>query len=277
MKMTCPQSMKFMKLKRRLRVPHWQVVGLLESLWLFTQMNAPAGDVGRFSNEDIAAGLEWDSDADEMIGMLIDCGFLDECEDNRLIVHDWEEHAPTYLKGAMAKNKRQFAKQGAKHCAKQDGEQGAKQDAKQDQNTPEQSAPSLTLPNLALPNQINTFVANATTAAGISVEEFFSRWQKFAETKSLPVPRRLSAGLKAKIDSRLKSVEWFTDFKAAIAKLPLGGDWQPDLVWLVANDDNAGKVASGKYDNWKKNGHAEPKVEQPPPKKLTPISDLVKR
>jgi hypothetical protein len=114
------------------------------------------------------------------------------------------------------------------------------------------------------PKEASASVANATTAAGISVEEFFGRWQKFAETKSLPVPRRLSAGLKAKIDSRLKSVEWFTDFKAAIAKLPLGGDWQPDLVWLVANDDNAGKVASGKYDNWKKNGHAEPKPEQPP-------------
>lgn len=145
MKMTCPQSIKFLKLKRRLRLPHWQVVGLLESLWLFTQMNAPRGDIGRLSNEDLAATIEWDGDADQLVLTLVECGFLDECEANRLVVHDWADHVPTYLKGALSKNNIEFAKHVAKQPAKHVAKHDAEQPAKQTQNDAEQPAPSLAL------------------------------------------------------------------------------------------------------------------------------------
>jgi len=109
-KMTAPQSMKFSKLKRRLQLPHWQIVGLLESIWLFTQVNAPAGDIGRHSNEDIAAGIEWYGDADLLISHLVESGWLETCNTHRLLVHDWEDHAPNFLKGNMAKYGKSFAR-----------------------------------------------------------------------------------------------------------------------------------------------------------------------
>ena len=158
MKLTAVQNVKFLRLKRRLKLAHWQAVGLLESLWLFTQANAPAGDVGRHSNEDIAASIEWDGDADSLIESLVECGWIDDDEDHRLLIHDWADHVPTYLKGAMAKHGKDFAKQSAKQPAKHSPKQPAKHDAKQTQNVSEQPAPCLTLPSVG-ESRVNTCVA----------------------------------------------------------------------------------------------------------------------
>lgn len=108
MKMVAVQCIKFLRLKRRLRLPSWQVVGLLESVWLFTQSNAPAGDIGKHSDEDIAAHIEWDGDAEQLVKDLVECGWLDRHETHRLVVHDWHEHAPNYVKGNMAKHGKGF-------------------------------------------------------------------------------------------------------------------------------------------------------------------------
>lgn len=158
MKLTAVQNVKFLRLKRRLKLAHWQAVGLLESLWLFTQANAPAGDVGRHCNEDIAASIEWDGDADSLIASLVECGWIDDDDDHRLLIHDWADHVPTYLKGAMAKHGKDFAKQSAKQPAKHGPKHPAKHDAKQTQNDTEHPAPCLTLPSVG-ESGVNTCVA----------------------------------------------------------------------------------------------------------------------
>lgn len=160
MKIAAPQSTKFLKLKRRLSLPHWQCVGLLESLWLFTQHNAPLGDVGRHSDEDLAAAIEWAGDARELVTALIECGWLDECAVSRLVVHDWAEHAPTYIKGAMAKHGKDFCrpvKKSAKHPAKQ----GARRGEKKTTPPPQHPAPNHTKPSLTKPNQAISSPADA--------------------------------------------------------------------------------------------------------------------
>lgn len=163
MKIGAPQSTKFLKLKRRLSLPHWQCVGLLEAVWLFTQHNAPLGDIGRHSDEDIAAAIEWAGDAGQLVTALIECGWLDECAVARLVVHDWEEHAPTYIKGSMAKHGKAFcrpvrksAKQGAKQPAKQGARGGQKK------TTP---PPSSLLPNQAKPSDTKPSLASSSPAA----------------------------------------------------------------------------------------------------------------
>lgn len=89
-------------------MPHWQTVGVLESIWLLTQTNAPRGDLGRMPDDDIAAGIEWNGSAESLIGALVDAGFVVRHNRYRLVVHDWHDHAPTWLKGAMAKNGKSF-------------------------------------------------------------------------------------------------------------------------------------------------------------------------
>ena len=109
MKASCPQSVKFLKLKRRLKIPQWQCVGLLESIWLIGQHSAKAGDIGKLSNEDIAASIEWEGDPDELIQNLVECGFLDTHPKHRLIIHDWSEHCPTWVKGNIHRAGASFA------------------------------------------------------------------------------------------------------------------------------------------------------------------------
>lgn len=108
MKATTTASIKFMRLKRKLALPHWQAVGLLESLWVFCMANAMDGAIGRHSNEDIAAALEWSGNPDQMIDALVDTGWLDRHPDARLCIHDWEEHCPTYVKGIMSRKGKSF-------------------------------------------------------------------------------------------------------------------------------------------------------------------------
>jgi hypothetical protein len=90
---------KFKKLKRRLELTrNRDVVGLLESLWLFTQRNCPRGDIGnKHDNESIAIELEWDGDPDALVSALLDCGWLDSHPEHRLVVHDWHKHCPRYI------------------------------------------------------------------------------------------------------------------------------------------------------------------------------------
>lgn len=106
-------------LKRKLNLNLWQTKGVLESLWGFCAINTMQGDIGRFTNEEICTCIEWDDDSDGLFSALIECGWLDECAEHRLVVHDWEHHCPTYIRGNLARYGKAFAKQSTKQGAKQ--------------------------------------------------------------------------------------------------------------------------------------------------------------
>lgn len=120
MKKDAPSKMKFKVLKRRLGVPFYRAVGLLESLWWITATNAPAGDIGKLSNEAIAAALEWESDADELVKILTDTGWIDADEEFRLVVHNWSIHVPNWLKAQFKHYGKTFADVLSKNRTKRD-------------------------------------------------------------------------------------------------------------------------------------------------------------
>ena len=66
-------------------------VGLLHCLWWWCLDYAPDGDLTKHDHEDIAIGCEWDGDPEQLIGYLIECGFLDN--GGGLHVHDWQDYA----------------------------------------------------------------------------------------------------------------------------------------------------------------------------------------
>ena len=245
-KMTCPQSIKFLKLKRRLKLPHWQVVGLLESLWLFTQMNAPRGDIGRLSNEDLAATIEWDGEPDELVKILVECGFLDECDVNRLVVHDWEDHVPKYLKGALSKNKIEFAKHVAKQPAKQPANDSAKHVAKQDETEVEQPAPRLTLPSVVNSGLGNSCVDTPKAPKGATVDqrEFDQWWTTYPKRKGRGAAEKAYA--KARQDASAETLlagagQYATECKGKEARFVAHpSTWLNQKRWL----DEAGRPES---------------------------------
>lgn len=73
-------------------------VGLLERIWHVTMASAPRGDIGRLDDETIAEMVGWYGDAADLIELLTDTGWLDISDEFRLIVHDWHEHAPGFLR-----------------------------------------------------------------------------------------------------------------------------------------------------------------------------------
>ena len=103
MKRGTPEHPKTKDLCARLHLPLWGAVGILESLWLFTQKFAVRGDIGKFSDEAIAEAIGWKKDPDKLIRALVDAKWLDGCDCHRLLVHDWKDHCDQTVQRVAAK------------------------------------------------------------------------------------------------------------------------------------------------------------------------------
>jgi hypothetical protein len=99
MKVGTTEKIKFDKLRLRLKESKRGIVGLLELLWAGVAKNCPRGDVGRFPNEDIAIMCDWSGDPDELVAALVECRWVDEHPECRLVIHDWSDHAPSWVRG----------------------------------------------------------------------------------------------------------------------------------------------------------------------------------
>ena len=101
-------SPKLKRLKRHLGIPQCMAVGVLECLWHMAATEAPRGDIGRWSNEEIAVALEWPGEADELVDALVECRWLDRDPRHRLLVHDWSEHADRNVRRMSVVRERGF-------------------------------------------------------------------------------------------------------------------------------------------------------------------------
>ena len=108
MKREAPTSTKMRRLCRLLDITLGLAVGTLELLWHLTARQAPEGNIGKLSNEDIALAVDWRGDEDRLIEALVRCGWLDRDEQHRLLVHDWHEHADESVKKKLTRSGRTF-------------------------------------------------------------------------------------------------------------------------------------------------------------------------
>ena len=132
MKANTPELMKFKRLQRRLKVNVAELCGLLELLWISTAKNAPRGNIGKFTNEEIAIGCYWDGEPDEFVAALVECGWVDECEENRLVIHDWADHAPSWVVGNLKRHGKTVIGKSTKEvavCVSESTKQPARQPA----------------------------------------------------------------------------------------------------------------------------------------------------
>jgi hypothetical protein len=100
---------KMKRLCRRLDIPLWQGVGLMESLWHLTARETPRGDIGKLSNEDIALAIDYRGDEDKLIEALCGAGWVDSDSEERLVIHDWHEHADDAVNMKLARSRQFFA------------------------------------------------------------------------------------------------------------------------------------------------------------------------
>lgn len=121
--------LKFQLLASSLQLPRWQAVGLLESIWLFAQYHAVDGDFTDFQPREIAAWVGWEGDPSAMLDTLVDTGWLDLTEDNRLVIHDWISHCPSWVKGSLKTTLGNQNPNSPKRSAKSNAKRSAKPDA----------------------------------------------------------------------------------------------------------------------------------------------------
>lgn len=134
MKLSAFEHPKTLTLKSMLKCTQPTVIGHLELFWRFTAQHAPRGNVGKWPDAAIAQACGWDGDASVFVLALQNSGFVDSHDEFRLVVHDWPEHCPQWVRAQIAKTKLNF-------CSK---------DASSEPSSVASSEPS-TIPSLAKP------------------------------------------------------------------------------------------------------------------------------
>jgi hypothetical protein len=84
-------------------------MGILEALWHFTAKYTPRGNVGARSDGALARWLGWPLDPEVLIEALLGSGWIDLHDGQRLIIHDWPEHADDALHRQLARAHQWFA------------------------------------------------------------------------------------------------------------------------------------------------------------------------
>lgn len=222
MKQGTESKAKFKRLQRKLSLALYVSKGLLQSLWDFAIINCPAGDIGRFSDQEIADCIEWDGDASELIEALVETKWLDRHDTSRLIIHDWPEHCEDSVHMALARKRLLFANgtipkltrftQAERQQALSDYERlsATTKTPESTQQTPESTLPSQAIP---LPSHTNTNPIQAdpcgdaqerpptgpTTRAemipipdSLETPEFLSGWDRWIEHLRVRLNGRLS-------------------------------------------------------------------------------------
>lgn len=91
MKAGTHNHLKVKRLKRLLGIPLYRAVGILETLWLLCIDCCDEGNIGKFTDEEIADYLEWDGDPSALARGLSDSGWLDPHDTERLVVSGWAD------------------------------------------------------------------------------------------------------------------------------------------------------------------------------------------
>lgn len=212
---------KTVDLQRILGLNKYEAVGILECIWHFAAVNACDGGIGRHSNGLIAYWIGYLGDADKLIAGLVEAGFLDVCEESRLQVHDWFDHAPKYIKDRYRQRK-----------------------ARKSQTvTPvSQDVTSLSQPVTpeSQPVDLSKVKASKDKHRDITIENrdlsvLVEKWNKAPQVAKC---RTLSAGRKEIIWNYINTdPAWFDDALEAIDKFPLqcwrDGSFKPNFDWFL--------------------------------------------
>lgn len=93
MKRGTPNHPKVLQLAELLGIRRPLAIGHLELLFHFTSQYAPQGNVGKFDDKRIAAGLDWHGPPKKLIDALVATRWLCHHPVARLVVHGWSDHA----------------------------------------------------------------------------------------------------------------------------------------------------------------------------------------
>lgn len=108
MKLDALDHPKTLDFAARLGVELPTAIGHLELLWAFTAQKSPQGNIGKWPDGAIARACYWNGDPAKFVAALKDSKFVDTDQTHRLLIHDWHEHAPRWVRAKLSGAKLQF-------------------------------------------------------------------------------------------------------------------------------------------------------------------------
>lgn len=85
-----PDHPKFADLKARLQAGRAVTLGYLEATWHFCGRFTPQGNIGKYTDSQIEAWLEWDGEPGALIRAMVDSGWLQNDPVHRLFAPNWQ-------------------------------------------------------------------------------------------------------------------------------------------------------------------------------------------
>jgi hypothetical protein len=276
---------KFRRLCRRLGLRQFEAAGILEMLWHFAAKVARSGNIGRWTDEDIAEAIGWESrPASDLVHALVEEGWLDAHSEHRLLVHDWSEHADDAVHLALARAGEFFAdgtKPKTSRLAREERERveemyqayGRRRRAHNKRTASARRGVSLPEPSPSPPEPEEGREASPSSAdadsppsetspkeenyTGEDLAEWWNEMVSISEGSFPKVTLPLSPDRRRKADLRIRAqpapVEFFGDVLNKLKKSPFcrgqnERGWKMNFDWLIANGSNAQKVLEGRYD-----------------------------
>lgn len=92
-----------------LGITRLEAFGLLGALMEWISEYAPAGDVGRWTDETIAKAVDWPGAPGGLVDGLCRAHWFDLHPEHRLVVHQWPQHAEDWVHRRLAREGRRFA------------------------------------------------------------------------------------------------------------------------------------------------------------------------
>jgi hypothetical protein len=97
---TLERNVKFKALVKRLDLPRPYVRGLLETMW---DVAHECGNPVMGSADDVEIAAEWPGQTGQLFESLKSGGWIEELPDGRFQIHDYWDHAPSYVKDRKRK------------------------------------------------------------------------------------------------------------------------------------------------------------------------------
>lgn len=101
MKLDALDHPKTLDFAARLNVELPTAIGHLELFWAFVGKKSPQGNIGKWPDGAIARACYWMAQPELFISALVGSGFIDTSASHRLLVHDWPEHAPRWVRSKL--------------------------------------------------------------------------------------------------------------------------------------------------------------------------------
>lgn len=242
MKRGTPEHPKTRRLAKLLNVPQYAACGLLECLWHFSARYAIAGDIGQWSDEEIAGGVYWQGDPAQLIDALVTSGWMDRDSACRLLVHDWHDHADESVRKTLRNRGLSFA-------------------------TLREKAPTVPTKPVTEESPLPTAAEEAPPEAPaaedaapkvhVPYEHILVTYRRFCVGAGLPDVKIITEARKKKLRVRWSEQAFRENVerifaKAAGSRFLCGQNdrsWRASFDWIIENEKNYTKILEGNYDN----------------------------